>query len=185
MVVGLFGVAWPSRHQWRTRAEEALRLARLIRRHMGDRRPAEPGQRRGLELVPSDLVADGGKKAPGATEGWAARAAAQCRPGRASKWAQPDSDGRRICYRPRSQRQGVVPFWYLVLRNLAGAVANGVELEAVLEGPLCCRTAALVATVPWPDTSVQAEGVKGLWTAKAGGVSAGEQRSIDWNLQRP
>ncbi|KAJ1206338.1 hypothetical protein NDU88_001745 [Pleurodeles waltl] len=37
---------WPSRRQWWTRAEEALRPAQLIRGHKGVWRPAEPGQRR-------------------------------------------------------------------------------------------------------------------------------------------
>ncbi|KAJ1155796.1 hypothetical protein NDU88_008522 [Pleurodeles waltl] len=40
------GGPWPSRRTWRTRAEEAPRLARLIRHHTGARRPAAPGQRR-------------------------------------------------------------------------------------------------------------------------------------------
>ncbi|KAJ1110210.1 hypothetical protein NDU88_007565 [Pleurodeles waltl] len=160
--------------------------------------PAGGPQGDGLELVPSDLVADSGKKA--LEQGRAGLLVLLLSAGLGAQASGPSlvrrSDetlvgptslaaGRRICYRPRSYRRGVVLLWCLVLRNQTGALANGVELEAALEGPLCCRTAALGATVPWPDTFVQAEGAKGLWTPEAGGVSAGERRGVDWNPQLP
>ncbi|KAJ1203184.1 hypothetical protein NDU88_006977 [Pleurodeles waltl] len=101
---------------------------------------------RGLELVPSDLVADGGKKAPEeqraellvllSSAGLAAQASGTSLVRRSGETlVGPTSVAVDLLPATKSAAGSCS---HLVLRNQASVVANGVELEAVLKGPLCC-----------------------------------------------